>query len=34
MEFLKREYLRKGIPEEDLTETILAVGGNDIEAAN
>jgi len=34
MEFLKREYLQKGIPKEELMETILAVGGNDIKAAN
>ena len=34
MELLERESLGKGIPKEELTKGLLAVGGNDINAAN
>jgi len=34
MELLERESLGKGIPKEELTKGLLAVGGNDINVAN
>ena len=34
VELLERESLGKGIPKEELTKGLLAVGGNDINAAN
>ena len=34
LELPEKEHLQKGIPKEELTRTILAVGGNDINTAN